>query len=468
MNNAIILMFIFSGAILFYAMFLAWTKDIGLIRRSYGSFSTLCICVIIKSQNSRSDFMKYSPASFNLWGDNFFVYRWTCTLDQCDIFLKSRSDSCVCPYCGKESHHIHSTYVRTLQEIPFFAVTTYLHVNLYRYYCDNPDCKIHMFGEQLPFAHERQVRTDTLNTLILSVSTYISNEGTSCILNRMGVIISNDTIGRMYDNIDFIDDPDVEAIGIDDVAIRKGQKYATAIYDMKDHHLMALLNGRDSQVVKDWLKSHTKIKIVARDRASAYASAIQAVLPECLQVADRFHLLQNLLKELKNIFYGSIPQKVFIKDGEVLKENPLEQPLEKIVETFTYDNTPPVDVEGNEIQVNVTLLFCSEGEDSEAQLAAMWRNVKSFTKASYDRYHIASEIKRFQKSTPFAKAETLAHIYNLPVDEVRAYLKMTDEEILSLLNGNVIHNMVRDIPDHRSKPLKKRQNRNRKIRQHHI
>lgn len=192
--------------------------------------------------------MKYSPASFNLWGDNFFVYRWTCTLDQCDIFLKSRSDSCVCPYCGKESHHIHSTYVRTLQEIPFFAVTTYLHVNLYRYYCDNPDCKIHMFGEQLPFAHERQVRTDTLNTLILSVSTYISNEGTSCILNRMGVIISNDTIGRMYDNIDFIDDPDVEAIGIDDVAIRKGQKYATAIYDMKDHHLMALLISYDKDL----------------------------------------------------------------------------------------------------------------------------------------------------------------------------------------------------------------------------
>ena len=37
MNNAIILMFIFSGAILFYAMFLAWTKDTGLIRRSYAA-----------------------------------------------------------------------------------------------------------------------------------------------------------------------------------------------------------------------------------------------------------------------------------------------------------------------------------------------------------------------------------------------------------------------------------------------
>ena len=37
MNNVIILMFIFSGAILLYALLLAWTKDVGLIRRSYAA-----------------------------------------------------------------------------------------------------------------------------------------------------------------------------------------------------------------------------------------------------------------------------------------------------------------------------------------------------------------------------------------------------------------------------------------------
>ena len=30
-------MFIFSGAILFYALLLAWTKDVGLIRQSYAA-----------------------------------------------------------------------------------------------------------------------------------------------------------------------------------------------------------------------------------------------------------------------------------------------------------------------------------------------------------------------------------------------------------------------------------------------
>lgn len=35
LHNFSILMLIFSGAILLYALILAWTKDIGLIRRNY-------------------------------------------------------------------------------------------------------------------------------------------------------------------------------------------------------------------------------------------------------------------------------------------------------------------------------------------------------------------------------------------------------------------------------------------------
>ena len=63
----------------------------------------------------------------------------------------------------------------------------------------------------------------------------------------------------------FVDDPDIEGVGIDDVAIRRGQTYATAIYDLKDHHLIALLEGREADNLKEWLKKHKKIKLVTRD-----------------------------------------------------------------------------------------------------------------------------------------------------------------------------------------------------------
>lgn len=182
---------------------------------------------------------------------------------------------------------------------------------------------------------------------------FLSNEGASKVLALLGVKVSNDTIQRLYDRIEFIDNPDVEEVGIDDVAIRKGQTYATAVYDLKDHHLIALLEGRDAETLTEWLKSHQKIRLVARDRASAYASAINAVLPDCVQVADRFHLLQNLLEYLKDIFKAEMPSSVYIKDGKVLEEAPEKiwrekEPDKKYLSTLHYDNSPPMNPDGSE------------------------------------------------------------------------------------------------------------------------
>lgn len=208
--------------------------------------------------------------------------------------------------------------------------------------------------EDLPFAKASQVRTDTLNTLILAVSMYLSNEGASKVLALLGVQVSNDTIQRLYNRIEFIDNPDVEDIGIDDVAVQKGQTYSTAIYDLKGHHLIALLDGRDGVPLKEWLKSHKKVRIVAKDRASAYASAINEVLPECIQIEDRFHLLQNPLKYMKNIFKEEMPPRLYIQNRELSEKTP-EKILKENTLSFTfldslhYDNTPSVDCNGNEV-----------------------------------------------------------------------------------------------------------------------
>lgn len=301
--------------------------------------------------------MKYSPSSDNslLYGKNQFIYRTEETDDRIDIFLKSSVHSCKCPLCGTRSSDLHATYERTLQDVPIRCKPTYVHVNVFKYDCVNTECRQKVFMEPLSFASASQVRTDSLNALVLAMAMFMSNEGASTVLSLMGVAISNDTIQRLYDRIEFKDDPDVEAVGIDDVAMRKGQKYATAIYDLKDHHMIALLEGRDGAPLKEWLKGHKKIRLVARDRASAYASAISEVLPECTQVADRFHLMQNLLDKMKDIFKNEIPSTIFIKDGAVLDKAPEKEVREKgfdgnLLDGISYDNSPPVDENGAEIE----------------------------------------------------------------------------------------------------------------------
>ncbi len=300
--------------------------------------------------------MKYEEIkdySFFLDKDHY-VYDYS-ESDSLDIFIKSREHSCACPQCREESRHLHATYVRKIQDVPIRCKPTYLHVNVYKYECDNPECETKVFTEPLSFAGTSQVRTDALNTLILGMAMFMSNEGASNVLKLLGITVSNDTIQRLYDRIGFDDDPDVEAIGIDDVATRKGQAYATAIYDLKDHHMIALLDGRDGTALREWLKQHKKIRVVARDRASAYAKAISEVLPECVQVADRFHLLQNLMEHLKDIFKNELPAEIFIRDGQVLDTPPKKIFREKkadksAIQHLDYDNTPPVDADGNPVE----------------------------------------------------------------------------------------------------------------------
>lgn len=300
--------------------------------------------------------MKYEEItdySFLLDKDHY-VYDHSET-DSLDIFIKSRKHSCPCPQCQTESCHLHATYVRKIQDVPIRCKPTYLHVNVYKYECDNPECETKVFTEPLSFARASQVRTDALNTLILGMAMFMSNEGASNVLKLLGVTVSNDTIQRLYDRIGFVDDPDVEAVGIDDVATRKGQTYATVIYDLKDHHMIALLDGRDGITLKEWLKQHKKIRVAARDRASAYAKAISEVLPECVQVADRFHLLQNLVGHLKDLFKKELPNEIFIRNGQILDAPPEKVSREKkvdekIMKQLHYDNTQPVDENGNPVE----------------------------------------------------------------------------------------------------------------------
>lgn len=89
-------------------------------------------------------------------------------------------------------------------------------------------------------------------------------------------------------------------IGVDDFALKKRHTYRTIIVDEATHMPIVILEGRDGSSFKDWLSHSKQVKTVTRDRASAYASAIQEILPDTLQIADRFHLHRNLLKAIRN------------------------------------------------------------------------------------------------------------------------------------------------------------------------
>jgi transposase len=62
-----------------------------------------------------------------------------------------------------------------------------------------------------------------------------------------------------------------------------------------------LLPDREAETLAAWLKAHTGVEIVTRDRSRAYAEGITGGAPSALQVADRFHILKNLSEALERL-----------------------------------------------------------------------------------------------------------------------------------------------------------------------
>ncbi len=93
---------------------------------------------------------------------------------------------------------------------------------------------------------------------------------------------------------------DVRVLGIDDWSWRKGESYGTVMVDLERREVVDVLPGRSSEETADWLRQHPNVEVVSRDRCGLYAQGIRQGAPEARQVADRFHLLQNLRERIEH------------------------------------------------------------------------------------------------------------------------------------------------------------------------
>ncbi|MBD1842975.1 ISL3 family transposase [Cyanobacteria bacterium FACHB-63] len=105
-----------------------------------------------------------------------------------------------------------------------------------------------------------------------------------------------------------------KTLGVDDFAFRKGRTYGTILVDLDRNRPIALLPDRESETLSRWLQQHPGVQVLSRDRSTAYKQGMTQGAPQAIQVADRFHLLQNVTDVL---------QQVLGRQGRVLKLAPI-------------------------------------------------------------------------------------------------------------------------------------------------
>ena len=117
----------------------------------------------------------------------------------------------------------------------------------------------------------------------------------------LGLPQSDDTILRsLKRRVVARDEPaKVRVVGIDDWAWQKGLRYGTIMVDLERREVIDVLPDRSAEATGRWLGQHPGVEIVSRDRCGLYAEGARRGAPQAEQVADRFHLLQNLRQTIE-------------------------------------------------------------------------------------------------------------------------------------------------------------------------
>jgi transposase len=212
----------------------------------------------------------------------------------------------ICPCCQQASNAIHSHYRRGLADLPWAGNQVVLDVCVRKFFCATPSCPRKIFCERIdslavPYAR----RTQRLYQEQQQLGLELGGEVGARTAHRQGMTVSGTTVLRQVRQRVRSVPPTPDKLGVDDWAFRKGKQgtleYGTLLVDLERHQPIELLSDRSASSLARWLEAHPGVQVITRDRAKDYIEGASQGAPDAVQVADRFHLVQNVREMLQRL-----------------------------------------------------------------------------------------------------------------------------------------------------------------------
>ncbi len=219
------------------------------------------------------------------------------------IEIEAAVNYCTCQRCGQVSRSVHQNHWRTVQDLPWNTKQVLLRINRRQFkciFCRKP------FSEELDFVDKQRGYTKRFAANIIK-QVLDSNIHSVAARNDL----SDEEVQTMLDSqassILKIDLTGLKRLGIDEIALVKGQgNYLAVLVDLDTHLLLEIVKSRRMSelrfVLEGWgsevLEQITEVSI---DLWSPYKSLVEKLMPNADVTADRFHVMKQVNNELDQV-----------------------------------------------------------------------------------------------------------------------------------------------------------------------